>query len=75
MKCVSEKRGDMREVEMSMLDVTILKDILGLGIIEAKEECVVMTSGQVGYSIIHPSPRYTISINRNNPGQIFEKIT
>lgn len=56
MKCVSEKRGDMREVEMSLLDVNVLKDISGLGNTEVKESVSYMTSGQAGHSIIHPLP-------------------
>lgn len=37
MKCVSQKRGDMSEGETSVLDVNTLKDVLGLGLIEAKK--------------------------------------
>lgn len=43
-------------MEMSMLDVNVLKDISGLGITEVRENVLYTTSGQAGRSIIHPLP-------------------
>lgn len=40
MRHVSQKKGGMREVGMSVLDVNVLKDILGPVIIEANK-CLV----------------------------------
>lgn len=76
-KCVSQKRGDMREVEMSELDVSILKDILGLGLIEA-EKCLGHTGHLSKWEVVLSAlshPRSTSSINGKNSGQIFGEIT
>lgn len=37
MRRVSQKRGALRGVEMSVFDANVLKDILGLGVREAKQ--------------------------------------
>lgn len=61
MKCVSEKRGDLRKVEVSMLGVNILKDILEWDVIEIK--CVICDIWAIEYSIIHPLPPQVQHLN------------
>lgn len=77
MKRISQKRGHLREVGMSMLEANVLKDILGPVIREAKG-CLVhpLQLGREDAALrTHSHRGYIISINGKDPGQIFAEIT